>query len=223
MLRPLRPLRPTRLLVALWVATLAALLATAVLAAPPARTLLDVKGLRASVGEKELERLGYRHVGGSQSAGASTTLWREARTDRCVAVRTVNGVYETVTYAPITDCQRAEQQAQTAPPPAQDDGSFATVCGVVTGGQTYAYECRLRTEGCQGEGYCRSFLTFPDQTMRLDWQRNNGVEVRIEGLAPQRTTTTFADGQTRFVLDGKAYFVYRTEDRARREVAKLRN
>ena len=41
------------------------------------------------------------------------------------------------------------------------------------------------------------------------------------GLNPLRSKSSYRDGQTRFDLEGKTYFLYRSPDRAQKELANL--
>lgn len=210
-----RPIRSSLVLVA------GALVAvSALLAQEPVAPLRDLVGAKGAGGETEMQNRGYKPAGGSQSGDSSFTYWREPMSNRCVAVRTTNGRYASITYTKDSDCQGGT--ATQLPATTGSGDALETVCGVETGGKTYRYRCQLRTEGCEGQGYCRSILTMPDNELKITWGKNNATEVQATGTNPQKTTSSFRDGQTRFDYGGNTYFVYRSPDRAQRELANLR-
>ena len=180
--------------------------------------LRDVVGARGRDGEGQLQSRGYQLAGGGKAGDSSFTYWKEPRSNRCVAVRTTDGRYASITYTADADCQGGGAATQ-APAAAPAGGSFQTVCGVETGGKTYRYRCNLRDEGCQGGGACRTTVTMPDNEYTIAWHKNDEIEVVFSGLNPMRSKTSFRDGQTRFDLEGKTYFLYRSPDRARKELA----
>ena len=187
----------------------------------PVKDLSGLVGVRAALGETELENRGYELVGGEKAGGSSYTYWREPKTRRCISVRTADANYTAIVYTPEADCKRVSQAA-TAAPPAVDANSFDTVCGVIVDGKTHRYRCQLRNEGCEGEGYCRSILTFPDNELKINWQKDDQIEVVFSGMNPITTKSSFSEGQTRFEFEGKTYFFYRNPERAKKEVANLK-
>jgi len=60
---------------------------------------------------------------------------------------------------------------------------------------------------------------MPDNELKITWGKNDQIEVQTTGTNPQKTTSSFRDGQTRFDYGGNTYFVYRSPDRAQRELA----
>lgn len=204
-------------------AGLGALLGAARLPAQEAvAPLRDLVGGSAAAGEAQIMNRGFQLVGGSKAGDSSFTYWLQPRSGRCVVARTTNGVYASIVFAPDGDCQAHPVPAPLPAVPDTED-NFATVCGVETGGKEYRYRCRLRTEGCKGEGYCRAIVTYPDNELLINWNKGDEIEVTAKGTNPVRTSSSFRDGQTRFELSGKIYFVYRNPERARLELAKLPN
>lgn len=187
--------------------------------------LEDLIGVRGSSGENEMESRGYEYVGGEKSADSSYTYWREPKTDKCVAVRVSDGRYQSIVYAPAADCDRVGESAggEAGQSGSADAKSFETVCGVIADGKSYSYRCKLRNEGCEGEGYCRTILTYPDNELRISWGKDGKIEVETEGMVPQESTSTLENGQTRFEMGGNTYFFYRNPDRAKKELARLGN
>jgi len=182
----------------------------------PVAPLRDLVGAKGAGGETEMQNRGYKLVGGAKSGDSSYTFWREPMSNRCVAVQTTNGRYAGIIYTKEADCQGG---TATTLPASGGGNALQTVCGVETGGKTYRYRCQLRTEGCEGQGYCRSTLTMPDNELKITWGKNDQIEVQSTGTNPQKTTSSFRDGQTRFDYGGNTYFVYRSPDRAQRELA----
>lgn len=181
----------------------------------PVAPLRDLVGAKGAGGENEMQNRGYKLANSGKAGDSSFTYWREPMSNRCVAVRTTDGRYASITYTGDADCK-----AGSAPAPAGGGGdSLATVCGVETGGKTYRYRCQLRTEGCEGQGFCRSTLTMPDLELKITWGKNDQIEVLASGMNPQKAISSFRDGQTRFDFGGNTYFVYRSPDRAKRELA----
>ena len=194
-------------------------LCSGVLAAQePVAPLRDLVGAKGAGGETQMLSRGYELAGASQAAESSFTYWREPKSGRCVAVRTTEGRFASITYTKDADCHGSASGAANNQTGASE-GTLQTVCGVETGGKTYRYRCQLSTEGCQGQGYCRSKLTMPDNELQITWGKDGQIEVRAEGMVAQKTMSSFRDGQTRFDFGGNTYFVYRSPDRARRELA----
>jgi hypothetical protein len=86
-------------------------LLTLVAAAPyPAQDtpgdLRDMVGARAGQAEGELQRRGYRSVGGEKGDDRSYAYWWNAERQRCVTVATMEGRYHSITTSPAPDCQR---------------------------------------------------------------------------------------------------------------------
>jgi len=186
----------------------------------PVAPLRDLVGAKGAGGETEMQNRGYKLVGGAKTGDSSYTFWREPMSNRCVAVQTTNGRYAGIIYTKEADCQGG---TATTLPASGGGNALQTVCGVETGGKTYRYRCQLRTEGCEGQGYCRSTLTMPDNELQITWGKNDQIEVLASGMNPQKATSSFRDGQTRFDFGGNTYFVYRSPDRAKRELANFRD
>ncbi len=205
--------------IAMLLAVAAALIGAApLLAQGEVPALRDVVGARGRDGEGQLQSRGYQLAGGGKAGDSSFTYWKEPRSNRCVAVRTTDGRYASITYTADADCQGGGTATQ-APATAPGGDAFQTVCGVETGGKTYRYRCSLRKEGCQGGGSCRTTVTLPDNEFTVTWHKNDEIEVLFPGMNPGRTTSTFRDGQTRFDFSGNTYFFYRSPDRSQRELA----
>jgi len=200
-----------------------ALASAALQAQEPVRALRHLIGLRASDGELRIAANGYELVRGDKAADSSFTYYLEPRTSRCVAVRTTNGRYASIVYAPDTDCA-AEPKALEPGPTSLEPGEeeFDTVCGVEVGGQSYRYRCHLRNRGCSpGPGKrCTTTITMPDNEYRIAWMKD-GIEVTFQGMTPRRSTVSTEAGQTRFQIDDQVYFVYRLKREADRELARL--
>ena len=62
----------------------------------PFVNLADLQGIRASSGESEMERRGFRNVDGFKSGETSYTIWFNRNTRQCVQVATADGRYDSV-------------------------------------------------------------------------------------------------------------------------------
>lgn len=213
----------TRLTLALAAGALLAPLAA--FAQQPVRGLADLVGARGRDGEAQLNSRGYQFVGGEKTADSSYTYWLEPRTNRCVSVRTTDGRYAAIVYAPDADCKKAQEPAKAPvpPPAAKGEDSWETVCGVETGGQTYRYRCHLRNENCNSGGPCRTRLYLPDNKVVITWHSDGSATVQSEGASEERCAVDEKNGQTRFVYGGTQWFVYRSQDWAARELAKMKD
>lgn len=196
----------------------AALAPAVATAQEPVRNLRDLVGARASSGESQMNSRGYEFVRADKAGDSAYTFWREPRSGRCVTVRTTNGEYASIVYSPDSDCGGGQaSQAPAAAPDTEDN--FETVCGVVVGGKEHAYRCHLRNERCAG-GNC-TVVTMPDNEYTIAWHKNDEIEVTFSGMKAMRSKSSFSDGRTKFDFEGKTYFVYRSLDRAKRELSKL--
>ena len=164
----------------------------------PALDLRDLVGARGSSGEQALQERGYTYVKGEKSGGDSYTYWRQARTGRCIVVRTAEGRYQSLVTALNASCQGGA--AERAPGP----GGFATVCGVIVDGKTYRYRCAV--EGAMPGGPGKTVLHYPDQNITLHWRHGYQVGVEFEGMKVMPTTVNTSEGNTQFMFEGKTYF-----------------
>ncbi len=62
---------------------------------------------------------------------------------------------------------------------------------------------------------------MPDNEYTIAWHKNDEIEVTFFAMKPMRSKSSFQDGRTKFDLEGKTYFLYRSPDRAKKELAKL--
>jgi len=207
-----------RLLLSLAVAACATLVPSAATAQEEVRNLRDLVGARGSSGESQMNSRGYEFVRAEKAGDSAYTYWREPRSNRCVTVRTTNGVYASIVYAPDMDCAGGQASQMPAAAPDTED-NFETVCGAVVGGKEYAYRCRLRNERCAA-GNC-TVVTMPDNEYTIAWHKNDEIEVTFSGMKPMRSKSSFQDGRTKFNFEDKTYFVYRSPDRAKKELSKL--
>lgn len=200
-----------------------ALASAALHAQEPVRGLRHLIGLRAADAEVRIAASGYELVRGDKAADSSFTWFLEPRTHRCVAVRTTNGHYASIVYAPDADCATEPKPLEPGPTSMEPgEEEFDTVCGVEAGDQVKRYRCHLRNRGCSpGPGKrCTTTVTMPGNEYRIDWMKE-GIEVTFQGESPRRSTVSTDAGQTRFRLDDEVYFVYRLKREADRELARL--
>jgi hypothetical protein len=66
------------------------------------QSLVGVKGASA---ESELTSKGYTYRGGDQIGDSAFTYWQQPRTKNCVAVRTTDGRYQSITYTEPSKCK----------------------------------------------------------------------------------------------------------------------
>lgn len=89
-------------------AAAASLVTTAAGAQDTPRDLSDLIDARASSGELEMERRGYRFVSAETGDDRKWTSWWNAARSRCVTIATMDGRYVSIVEAPAPDCnQRA--------------------------------------------------------------------------------------------------------------------
>jgi len=68
--------------------------------------LRDLIGQRGGEAEDKLQARGYAVKNSSKSGNSVYSNWKEHSTGRCIALRTVNGVYKSIVYAPEYDCKQ---------------------------------------------------------------------------------------------------------------------
>lgn len=68
--------------------------------------LEDMVGARAGQAEGELQRRGYRNVGGEKSDDRSYTFWWSDERRQCVTIATMDGRYASVMPSPAPDCRQ---------------------------------------------------------------------------------------------------------------------
>lgn len=210
-----------RCVIGYFVTLAAALVFTqAALAQDPAPGLQDLVGARGSSGEQALQERGYKFVKGEKSGGNSYTNWRNARSGRCIIVRTANGRYQSIVSAPAFDCQGGAAESAPAPESGKSGGRFATVCGVTADGKPYRYKCTV--EGAPPGGPGKTVVRYPDQTITLNWRGPRRGSVTFEGMKPQQARFSTAEGTTQFIFEGKTYFYVSDRGAAEMEVKNFR-
>ncbi len=175
--------------------------------------LQDLIGARGGDGEYQMQQRGYTYVRTEKTGDSSFTYWRESRSDRCVAVRTTEGRYASIVYAPDSDCGGGQAGASS---PYRED-KFGTVCGAIVDGQTYRYRCTA-TDFYSGAKKVKTLVEYPDQKIELIWKGGNNVELRFEGMVPKQARFATAEGETNWVFEGKTYFYISNKDAARMEL-----
>ena len=180
--------------------------------------LRDLVGAKGAGGETEMQNRGYKPAGGSQAGDSSFTYWREPMSNRCVAVRTTNGRYASITYTKDADCQGGT--ATQLPASWRQRRRAADGLRRRDRRQDLPLSLPAAHRGLRGTG----LLPFDPDHARQRAQDHLGQEQRRSrcrptGTNPQKTTSSFRDGQTRFDYGGNTYFVYRSPDRAQRELA----
>lgn len=70
--------------------------------------LADLVGARAGQAENALRQRGYVWQNATQQADSAYSNWIESKTGNCVAIRTTDGRYAAILYAPKADCDRPQ-------------------------------------------------------------------------------------------------------------------
>jgi len=182
----------------------------------PVPGLQDLVGARGSSGEQALQDRGYTWVRTSKSANDSYTYWRESENGQCIAVRTTDGRYASIVYAPAFDCQAGVAEA----PRGETGKGFPTVCGVFIGRKDHPYRCTVE-DHYQGGRKTSTTLRFPDQTLEMVWKPGKQVELHFEGMVPKTVRYADSEGETNFVFEGKTYYYFSDQERARYEVERF--
>jgi hypothetical protein len=71
----------------------------------PVSELQSLVGVKGGSAEGEMTRKGYTYRGGAQMGDSAFTYWQQPRTDNCVAVRTTDGRYQSITYTETSNCR----------------------------------------------------------------------------------------------------------------------
>lgn len=75
-------------------------------AGDPVGPLSDLVGARAGQqAEAEVKAKGYTWVRTEKGKESSYSYWTEKGSDNCVSIRTADGLYEAIAYAPKPDCE----------------------------------------------------------------------------------------------------------------------
>ncbi len=76
--------------------------------------LSDLVGAKAGQAENTVTQRGYVWVRTAKSDDSSYGYWTESGTGKCVAIRTTEGRYQSINYAPDTDCAQASPNKPAA-------------------------------------------------------------------------------------------------------------
>ena len=79
-------------------------------------SLEDLVGARASGGERVLQERGYNWIRTEKTSDASYSYWQESENGQCIVVRTADGRYASIVYAPAFDCQQQSGSNEAAVP-----------------------------------------------------------------------------------------------------------
>ncbi len=71
----------------------------------PVSDLQSLVGVKGASAESELTRKGYTYRGGDQIGDSAFSYWEQPRTNNCVAVRTTDGRYQSITYSEAQKCR----------------------------------------------------------------------------------------------------------------------
>ncbi len=71
--------------------------------------LQDLIGAKGRDGEGHIKHRGYSWVRTDKSGNSAYSYWRDNRSGRCVTVRTTQGRYASIVYAPDFDCNHGGQ------------------------------------------------------------------------------------------------------------------
>ena len=185
-------------------------IATQVNAQTPVPNLQDLVDARGSSGEAELQNRGYEFIRTDKSGDSAYSYWTESGTGKCVIVRTENGRYQSLVYAPSSDCGTAStSQLRTE--------TFKTVCGVIVGQENYRYLCEV-SEQYKGNNKVKTTLRYPDIELQLTWKQGNQVRIDTTGASSIEATYSTSEGETDIITSEKTYFYISDKDLAAMEV-----
>ena len=188
----------------------------------PVPYLQDLIGARGGDGEYQLQRRGYTFVKAEQGGDSSYTYWQEQENGQCITVRTTDGRYASIVFAPASDCQGGGQKAPHYEENYDRKDEFETICGVIVNGQNYSYKCKA-VDFYSGSKKIRTALHYPDQVIRLTWKSGNRVVLHFDGMNPMDATYSTSEGETNWMFEDKTYYYFSDKERARHEVQNLRN
>ena len=193
------------------------LAAGVVVAQEPVPSLQDLIGARGGDGEYQMERRGYTWIRTEKSGDSAYSYWQEQENGQCVTVRTTDGRYASIVFAPAFDCQSGGSQASSDEPRYDREDKFDTVCGVIVDGQNYRYKCKA-VDFYDGGQKVKTALHYPDMTVRLVWKSGNNVVLHFQGMKPMDATYSSYEGETNFQFENKTYFYISDKGMARMEV-----
>jgi hypothetical protein len=156
------------------------LLALLLLASPAAAqdavpALKDLVGARAAGAESDMTARGYEFLRTDEAGDAKYGYWREKSTGKCVTVRTAEGRYESIVYAPAADCG-----APAPTPAAADDGMRDIKCKFA------GKEQRCKVAISQSQAGTSVDVHFPDGFVRSlvydhgSFRSNDGMTYKTE-------------------------------------------
>ena len=185
-------------LISLAFGLLAFTIATRVNAQTPVTNLQDLVDVRGSSGEAELQNRGYEFIRTEKSEDSAYSYWIESETGKCVTVKTENGRYQSLVYAPSFDCGTASMSELRTE-------TFETVCGVIVDEQNYRYLCKV-SEQYNGENKVKTILRYPDIELQLTWKPENQVSIDTTGASSIEATYSTSEGETDIFTSEKTYF-----------------
>jgi hypothetical protein len=80
--------------------------------------LSDLVGAKAGQAENTVQQRGYTWVKTEKEGGSSYSYWTESGSNKCVTIRTEDGRYKSIVYAPAADCGNGTTAAAAVAPAA---------------------------------------------------------------------------------------------------------
>lgn len=179
----------------------------------------DLIGARGRSGEQQMEERGYRFVRTEKSDDSAWSYWRERGTGKCVSVRTTQGRYGSIVYAPDFNCRQGDKAAVSGAG-APGGENYESVCGVKVNTKTHRYRCQVE-DTLQDGRKVRTILHYPDTTMELLWKDGDRVTIRTEGLADRQADYTWGRDEISFSTGDRSYFYISNREKARQAVLDL--
>ena len=179
--------------------------------------LQDLIGARGRDGEYQMQHRGYTHVRTDKSDDSAYSFWTDNRSGRCVQVRTTDGRYASIVYAPSTDCTENGGGEQST---IDREETFETLCGSAVDGKITRYRCEV-TDYFLANGRKRTTLRFPDMEMTFRWHSDKKVGVEREGMNTVQANYKSSNGSHEIFVDGMTYFYAYDKEEGERRLQKF--
>ena len=151
-----------------------------VYAQDPAEGLSDLVGAKAGQAEMGLKQRGYTYVKTDKSGDSSYSYWTENSTGKCVTIRTADGRYQSIVYAPEFDCKNSET-AESEPVVTSVDGQ-CTLYNKKSDNNKYKGTCEIEQHASQNTN--KYVIKFSNGQTYSFMEQSNGYQVETpEGMS----------------------------------------
>lgn len=152
-------------------------------------SLSDFVGARAGQAENALKDRGYTWIKTDKSDDSAYSYWTEDSTGKCVTIRTSEGRYQSIVYAPDFDCQTKDSAETKSEPEVTKIDGHCKLYNKKSDNNKYKGSCMIKHK--TSDDLNRYVIKLDNGDTYKFTEQNNGYEVETpEGMSNNMATMT---------------------------------